>query len=219
MNGVSAIEIVKFKLNLAWFLNDNNSKCVFSHTRVKKFQNKILTKFNKQEWKQNQYYVTNFLYYRRHVLISIGYGIAIIWLLMTKAFSLSFKWFQYFPYSLQKWENSCQEQDVIDRFENRDWLKTATSVEWKPKKVNHSTWFRPSKGDGETVADLLSFHQITVVFHGWRPANKTDNTATTMGLVINFVILDTCCYIKESTNCFTTQGFRFQLWTNGCFRV
>jgi len=34
------------------------------------------------------------------------------------------------------------------------------------KKVNHSTWFRPSKGDGETVADLLSFHQITVVFHG-----------------------------------------------------
>ena len=39
------------------------------------------------------------------------------------------------------------------------------SVECKPKQVNQSTWFRPSKWDGETVADL-NFDQIIVVFHG-----------------------------------------------------
>ena len=138
---------------------------------------------------------------------------------MAKAFAFSFKWFSYFSHSLQKRQNSCQEQDVINRFKNRNWLKTATSVEWKPKKVNHSTWFRSSKGDGETVDDLLSFHQITVVFHGWSQATGTDETATTMGLAINFVTFDTCCYVKESTNCFTTQGFRFHLLKNGCFRA
>jgi hypothetical protein len=71
-----------------------------------------------------------------------------------------------FPLQFTNKRKFLQEQDVIDKFKNRDWLKTATSVEWKPKKVNHSTWLHPSKGDGETVVDLLSFHQITVEFHG-----------------------------------------------------
>jgi len=71
----------------------------------------------------------------------------------------------------------------------------------------------------KTVAGLLRFHQITVVFHERSQANETDETATTMGLAINFVILDTCCYVKESTNCFRTKVFPFQLLTKGCFQV
>jgi hypothetical protein len=89
---------------------------------------------------------------------------------MKNAFAFYFKWFQYFPYMLQNWQNSCQEKYVIDKFKTRDWLKTATSVEWKPKKVNHITWFWPLKGDGEIVA-AVRFHQITVVFRGWSQVN------------------------------------------------
>ena len=70
-----------------------------------------------------------------------------------------------FPVEFAKRQNSFQEQDVMDRFKNRDWIKTETTVEWKPKQVNQSTWFRPSKGDTVRVVDLLGFHQIAVVFH------------------------------------------------------
>ena len=51
-------------------MNDNNSKSVSSHiTRIKKFRNNILTKFNNTEWKQNQYYQHIFAFIKRHVLI------------------------------------------------------------------------------------------------------------------------------------------------------
>lgn len=42
---------------------------VFEHTLIKKFKNKTLNKFNNPEWKPNQYYVTNFYFIKRHVLI------------------------------------------------------------------------------------------------------------------------------------------------------
>jgi len=93
---------------------------VFSHTRIKNFKNKILNKFNNPEWKQNQYYVTNFLIHKKIRPYLNRYGIVI--LLTTKDFKFSFKWFLYFPKSLQKRQNSCQEQNVTDRFKNRDWL-------------------------------------------------------------------------------------------------
>ena len=50
-------------------MNDNNSNSVFSHTRIKMFKNKILSKFNNPEWKQNQYYVKNLCFIKRHVFI------------------------------------------------------------------------------------------------------------------------------------------------------
>ena len=49
---------------------------MFSDTRIKKVKNKIVTKFNNPEWKQNQYYVTNFLFHKttRPYLNSLRYS-------------------------------------------------------------------------------------------------------------------------------------------------